>query len=164
MSNLQTVIKQVSNWETLTASQLFDSLQQKTIHYLDKKEYRLDDIAKLIGDENMNAFLDAVRAAGYDWMITQAANGFYPYEDPINTRLRLLNNPHATLLANHTNRMVSLFEQYNLTATLEEISKVQAELKLKIYVQQKIDMRTDQLQNYTERMYVWDGTGKEPEF
>jgi HEAT repeat protein len=126
---LDSLIQKISGWQQLNPQELFAQLDSKTILYQDKKPYRLDDIAKLIGDVNMNTFLDVVRAAGYDWMITQAASGFYPYEDPINSRLRLLNHPLCLQIANHTNRMISVLEQNNITTTVEEIAQVQASMK-----------------------------------
>jgi hypothetical protein len=165
MKTLQTLIDEVPNWQQLTPEQLLTKLEEKTIHYVDPKPYRLDDIAKLIGDVNMNTFLDVVRAAGYDWMITQAASGFYPYEDPINSRLRLLNHPLSLQIANHTNRMISLLEQNNLVTTPEEVAQVQASMKLALYVEAEIDKKQDQLNTYKEAMNLWDGTPEtEPEF
>lgn len=165
MTQLNQLISQIPNWQQLTPGQILTKLEEKTIHYVDKKYYRLDDIAKLIGDANMNTFLDVVRAAGYDWMITQAASGFYPYEDPINTRLKLLNHPLSLQIANHTNRMISLLEQNNLVATPEEVARVQASMKLALYVESKVDQKQDQLNCYKEAMQLWDGNpATEPEF
>lgn len=165
MTQLNQLINQIPNWQQLTPGQILTKLEEKTIHYVDKKYYRLDDIAKLIGDANMNTFLDVVRAAGYDWMITQAASGFYPYEDPINSRLRLLNHPLSLQIANHTNRMISLLEQKNIVTTPEEVARVQASMKLALYVESKIDQKQDQLNRYKEAMQLWDGNpATEPEF
>lgn len=164
MSTLQTLIEEVPNWRQLAPQEILACLEQKTVHYVDPKTYRLDDIAKLIGDVNMNTFLDVVRAAGYDWMITQAASGFYPYEDPINSRLRLLNHPLSLQIANHTNRMISLLEQHNITTTQEEVASIKASLLLEEYKRSKIDGYQDQLQAYREAMTGWNGIGPEPEF
>lgn len=165
MTQLNQLISQIPNWQQLTPGQILAKLEEKTIHYVDKKYYRLDDIAKLIGDANMNTFLDVVRAAGYDWMITQAASGFYPYEDPINTRLKLLNHPLSLQIANHTNRMISLLEQHNIVTTPEEVARVQASMKLALYVESQIDKKQDQLNCYKEAMQLWDGNpATEPEF
>lgn len=162
---LDSLIQKISGWQQLSPQELFAQLDSKTICYLDKRQYRLDDIAKLIGDANMNTFLDVVRAAGYDWMITQAASGFYPYEDPINSRLRLLNHPLSLQIANHTNRMISLLEENNITTTVEEVAQAQAAMKLALYVESKIDKKQDQLNCYKEAMQLWDGNpATEPEF
>ena len=165
MSNLQTLISQIPNWKEQSPVTLFDILDQKTVQYVDLKEYRLVDIAKLIGDENMATFLNVVKAAGYDWMITEAASGFKPGDDPINTRLRLLNHPLSLQIASHTNRMISVLEQNSITTTPEGVAEVQAAMLLELYKQTKIDYAQDQLQAYREAMTVWDGTPEtEPRF
>jgi hypothetical protein len=163
--DINQLIQSLPSWQQLNPQELFAQLDSKTILYQDKKTYRLDDIAKLIGDANMNTFLDVVRAAGYDWMITQAATGFYPYEDPINSRLRLLNHPLSLQIANHTNRMISILEQNNLVTTPEEVAQVQASMKLALYVEAQIDRKQDQLNTYKEAMNLWDGNpDTEPRF
>ena len=164
MSNLNQLISQIPNWQQLTPGEILARLDEKTIHYVDLKQYRLVDVAKLIGDANMATFLSVVKSAGYDWMITEAASGFTPGDDPINTRLKLLNHPLSLQIANHTNRMISLLEQNNITTTVEEVFQVQASMKLALYVESKIDQKQDQLNSYKEAMQLWDGTGKEPEF
>jgi len=123
---MKKIIEQVAGWRDFSAKEILAILQEKTIQYVDKKQYRLDDIAKLIGDSNMNIFLDVVRAAGYDWMITQAASGFFPYEDPINSRLRALGHPLSLQIADHTNRMISVLEQNGLDPTETEIEDAKA--------------------------------------
>ena len=164
MSNLQTLISQIPNWQEQSPVTLFNILNEKTIQYADPKQYRLVDIAKLIGDENMTTFLSVVKAAGYDWMITEAASGFEPGADPINTRLRLLNHPLSLQIADHTRRLISQLEQANITTTPEEVAQVQASMKLDLYKQSKIDVKQDQLNFYKLSMDLWDGTGPEPEF
>ncbi len=57
MKPIQTLIEEVPNWRQLTPQEILARLEQKTVHYVDPKTYRLVDIAKLIGDENMPAFL-----------------------------------------------------------------------------------------------------------
>lgn len=164
MTQLNQLISQIPSWQELTPVQLLTKLEEKTVHYVDLKQYRLVDVAKLIGDDNMATFLSVVKSAGYDWMITEAASGFVPGDDPINTRLRLLNHPLSLQIANHTNRMISLLEEKKISTTIEEIGQVQASMKLAIYVELQIDKKQDQLNNYKEAMQLWDGTEPEPEF
>lgn len=165
MDTLQKVIQNIPNWQQLTPVQLLTRLEEKTIHYVDLRQYRLVDVAKLIGDENMATFLTVVKSAGYDWMITEAASGFAPGDDPINTRLRLLNHPLSLQIANHTNRMISSLEQNNIVTTPEEVARVQASMKLALYVEAQIDKKQDQLNTYKEAMNLWDGNPEtEPEF
>lgn len=164
MTQLNQLISQIPSWQQLTPVQLLTKLEEKTVHYVDLKQYRLVDVAKLIGDDNMATFLSVVKSAGYDWMITEAASGFVPGDDPINTRLRLLNHPLSLQIANHTNRMISLLEEKKISTTIEEIGQVQASMKLAIYVELQIDKKQDQLNNYKEAMQLWDGTEPEPEF
>lgn len=129
MDTLKKAIQNISNWQQLTPGQILTRLEEKTIHYVDPRQYRLVDVAKLIGDENMATFLSVVKSAGYDWMITEAASGFTPGDDPINSRLRLLSHPLSLQIANHTNRMISLLEQSNITTTVGEVAQVQASMK-----------------------------------
>ena len=157
MTQLNQLISQIPNWQQLTPGQILAKLEEKTIHYVDTKEYRLVDIAKLIGDANMATFLAVVKMAGYDWMISEAANGFVPGDDPINTRLRLLNHPLSIQIADHTNRLISSLEQANITTTPEEVAQVQASMKLDLYKQSKIDVKQDQLNCYKVAMDLWDG-------
>lgn len=164
MKTLQTLIQEVPNWKQLTPQEILARLEQKNVHYVDPKTYRLVDIAKLIGDENMPAFLKVVKDSGYDWMITEAASGVRLGDDPINTRLKLLNHPVALTLANHTNRMVSLLEQHGITTTQEEVTSIKASLLLEEYKQSKVDNYQDRLQAYREAMTAYNGTGLEPEF
>lgn len=125
---LDKLIRGINNWQQLTPEQILARLEEKTIHYVDLKQYRLVDIAKLIGDANMATFLSVVRSAGYDWMITEAANGFFPGDDPINTRLRLLGHPLSLQIANHTNRMISFLEQSGLDPTEKDIEEAKSSL------------------------------------
>jgi len=165
MDTLQKVIQSIPNWQQLTPVQLLTRLEEKTIHYVDLRQYRLVDVAKLIGDENMATFLTVVKSAGYDWMITEAASGFVPGDDPINSRLRLLNHPLSLQIANHTNRMISLLEENKISTAIEEVGQVQASMKLALYVGFKIDKKQDQLNRYKEAMQLWDGNpDTEPEF
>lgn len=163
MSQLTQLIRNVPDWQELTSEQLLSKLEEKTIHYIDPKIYRLVDIAKLIGDENMPAFLAVVRQAGYDWMITEAASGVQLGDNPINARLRLLNHPVSIMLADYTNRMVSVLEQSNITTTQEEVAQVQASMKFDLYKQSKIDAAQDRVIAYREAMTVYNGVGPEPE-
>lgn len=163
MSQLSQFIRNVPDWQELTSEQLLSKLEEKTIHYIDPKIYRLVDIAKLIGDENMPAFLAVVRQAGYDWMITEAASGVQLGDNPINARLRILNHPVSIMLADYTNRMISVLEQSNITTTQEEVAQVQASMKFDLYKQSKIDAAQDRVIAYREAMTVYNGVGPEPE-
>ena len=129
MDTLKKVIQNIFNWQQLTPGQILTRLEEKTIHYVDPRQYRLVDVAKLIGDENMATFLSVVKSAGYDWMITEAASGFTPGDDPINSRLRLLGHPLSLQIANHTNRMISVLEQNGLNPTEDEIEDARQSLK-----------------------------------
>lgn len=160
---IKTLIQQISNWKELSSSELLSRLQEKTIQYLDKKQYRLDDIAKLIGEANMNTFLDVVRAAGYDWMITQAASGFYPYEDPINSRLRALGHPLSIQIADHTNRMISILEQNGLDSTEAEIEEAKQSLLLEDRKQQLMTTNAERWNQFCNAVDTWDGVSAQPE-
>jgi hypothetical protein len=162
---IQQLIQAIPSWQTLTPVQLHTVLEEKNVQYLDLKMYRLTEIAKFIGGDNMPAFLTLVKQAGYEWMITEAASGVQLGDPSINTRLRALNHPVAIALANHTNRMISVLEQNNITTTPEEVGEAQAKLLLEIYKQTKTDYAQDYTQAYREAMNVWDGNPEtEPEF
>ena len=162
---IQELIQAIPSWQTLTPVQLRTVLEEKNIQYLDLKMYRLTEIAKFIGGDNMPAFLTLVKQAGYEWMITEAASGVQLGDPSINTRLRALNHPVAIALANHTNRMISVLEQNHITTTPEEVGEVQAKLLLELYKISKIDEKQDQVQAYREAMTIWDGNPAiEPEF
>jgi hypothetical protein len=125
---LKQLIKAISDWQILTPVQLFNILKEKNIHYIDPKMYRLTEIAKFIGGDNMSAFLTLVKQAGYEWMITEAASGVYLGDPSVNSRLRALNHPIAIALANHTNRMISILEQAGIDSNELEIVDAKAEL------------------------------------
>ena len=162
---LKQLIQAIPDWQTLTPVQLHTVLEEKNVQYLDLKMYRLTEIAKFIGGDSMPAFLTLVKQAGYEWMITEAASGVQLGDPSINTRLRALNHPVAIALANHTNRMISILEQNNITTTPEEVGEVQAAMLLELYKQTKIDEKQDRLQAYREAMNVWDGNPEtEPRF
>lgn len=162
---IQELIQAIPNWQTITPVQLLTLLEEKNVQYVDLKMYRLTEIAKFIGGDNMPAFLTLVKQAGYEWMITEAASGVQLGDPSINTRLRALNHPVAIALANHTKRMISVLEQNNIATTLEGVAQAQAELLLELYKTVKIDEKQDQLQAYREAMAVWDGNpATKPEF
>lgn len=160
---LNTLILQISNWQNLSSADILSELQAKTIQYVDQKTYRLVDIAKLIGDENMATFLGVVRAAGYDWMITEAASGFVPGDDPVNSRLRMLNHPLSIQIANHTNRMISVLEEAGLQPTLQEIADTQASMLLEDCKQSLISQNAVRWNAFCEAVNNWDGVSPAPE-
>lgn len=163
MSQLTQLIQQIENWQQLTPEQLLGKLEEKTIHYVDRKKYDLMDIAKMIGDEYMPGFLALVKSTGREWIITQASVGVPLGDEPVNMRLRAMNHPIATKLADHTNRMISVLEQNNITTSLEEVTQVQASMKFNLYRQSKIDAAQDRVIVYREAMTVYNGVGPEPE-
>ena len=163
MSILQQLISAVPDWQSKTSAVILSELQQKTVHYKDNSTYRLVDIAKLIGDENMAAFLSIVKAAGYEWMITEAASGFEPGDDPINARLRLLGHPLSIKIAEHTNRMVSILEQHNVTATIEDVMRAQASMLLEDRKQSLISQNAARWNAFCEAVNNWDGVSPAPE-
>lgn len=160
---LSTMISQISDWQNLTSADILSKLQAKTIKYVDEKTYRLVDIAKLIGDENMATFLGVVRAAGYDWMITEAASGFVPGDDPVNSRLRMLNNPLSIQIANHTNRMISVLEEAGLQPTLQDVADTQASMLLEDRKQSLISQNAIRWNTFCEAINNWDGVSPVPE-
>lgn len=165
IQELKQLIQAIPDWKTITPVQLLTLLEEKNVQYVDLKMYRLTEIAKFIGGDNMPAFLTLVKQAGYEWMITEAASGVQLGDPSINTRLRTLNHPVAIALANHTNRMISVLEQNNITTTPEEVGEVQAAMLLGLYKQTKTDYAQDYTQAYLEAMTIWDGTPEtEPRF
>lgn len=163
MTQLNQLISQIPSWQQLTPGQILDKLEEKTLRYVDTKTYRLVDIAKLIGDANMAAFLSVVKSAGYDWMITEAASGFIPGDDPINTRLRLLGHPLSLQIANHTNRMISVLEQSGLVPTESEIGEAKAFLLLEEQKQQLMTGSAIRWNQFCNAVDSWDGTEPRPE-
>lgn len=163
MTQLNQLISQIPNWQQLTQGQILAKLEEKKIRYVDTKTYRLVDIAKLIGDENMATFLNVVKSAGYDWMITEAASGFTPGDDPINTRLKLLNHPLSLEIANHTNRMISVLEEAGLQPTLQEIANTQASMLLEDRKQSLISQNATRWNAFCEAVNNWDGVSPVPE-
>lgn len=162
MNQLNELTNQIPNWQQLTPRQILAKLEERTIQYVDTKTYRLVDIAKLIGDENMATFLSVVKSAGYDWMITEAASGFVPGDDPINTRLRLLGHPLSIQIADHTNRMVSILEQNGLNPTEAEIEDAKQSLLLEDRKRQLIATEADRWNRFVEAVGNWDGITDPP--
>jgi hypothetical protein len=152
----------VENWQAISPIELFEKLNEPTFRYVDKKSYRLVDIAKLIGDENMQMFLDVVKISGYEWMISETAVGTQLGDDPINARLRALNHPVATMLANHTNRIVSILERAGITATIDEVQSVQKALLLNADKKMREKAAQDRTQAYREKLTLWPGFPEPP--
>lgn len=160
---IENLIVRVENWRTLSPQALLSNLQEKNIRYVDPKTYRLVDIAKLIGDENMPTFLSVVKQSGYDWMITEAANGVQLGDDPINTRLRLLNHPVSIMLADHTNRMISVLEEAGLQPSLQDVADTQASMLLEDRKQSLISQNAIRWNTFCEAINNWDGISPVPE-
>ena len=155
---LEKVISQIPDWQTLTTEQLLAKLNEKTQLYVDLRQYRLVDVAKVISDTNMNSFLEAVRATDHSWMIDEAAVGFQPGDEPINARLKAIDNVYAKVLAEHTRRYISLLELRQITSpSLQEISKTQFDMKLELEKQRMDDEATDRLYRHRENISRWDG-------
>jgi len=156
-SKLKDIIDRVPNWDTITPGELFAALNAKTVLYVDTKQYRLVDVARVIHADNMENFLAAVEAAKLQWMIMETAVGFTPGAEDINTKLKAIDNPYARQLAEHTRRFKSLLETYNLETTPQEVEQVQEELKLDQVRQQEIDSDLDKHYAYVEAIMKWDG-------
>lgn len=154
---LETAIREIPSWETLTKDELFVELYKPTKHHQDLRVYDLIDIAKVIGDTNMNNFLEAVKATQYKWMVEHGLPKFVPGDEPINTRLKQIDNVYAKQLAEHTNRMVSLVEYYNLLPSLQEISEVRFKMLTDIEKQRLTDIAVDAHQLHLERIGSWNG-------
>lgn len=163
MTQLNHLISQIPNWQQLTTVQILAKLEEKTIRYVDTKTYRLVDIAKLIGDANMATFLSVVKSAGYDWMITEAASGFVPGDDPINTRLRLLGHTLSIQIADHTNRMISTLEQNGLDPTESEIEEAKQSLLLEDRKRQLMTANAERWNQFCNAVDAWDGVSVQPE-
>jgi len=154
---LQLIIALVPNWNTLSPGELQASLNAKNQLYVDLKKYNLIEVARVIGTANMNNFIEAVQAAGHNWMIQQATSDFTPGEEFQNAELVKITNVFAQQLAKHTRRVVSLLELHQLNPTLQEISQAQFDLNLKLEIQREDDEATDRLYRHRENLSRWDG-------
>lgn len=156
---LQLAISQVNAWESLTVNALYVKLHEKTQLYVDKRKYNLVEVAKVIGSQNMSAFLESVRAADRAWMIDQAAVEFYPGEEPINQELRAVDSVYAKALADHTYRYISLLEKEGFTTSpsLQEVERVHSMMKLTLLRLVEVDLITDKFHADLEAVDRWDG-------
>ena len=154
---LQLVIALVPNWNTLSPGELQAALNARNQLYVDLKKYNLIEVARVIGTANMNNFIEAVQAAGHNWMIQQATSDFTPGEEFQNAELVKIPNVFAQQLAKHTRRVVSLLELHQLNPTLQEISQAQFDLNLKLEIQREDDEATDRLYRHRENLSRWDG-------
>ena len=155
---LTDTITQVTKWDTLTPEELLTALNKKDRLYVNLKKFNLIDVARVIGAANMNNFIEAVQAAGHNWMIQQATSDFTPGDEFQNAELLKINNVYARQLATHTRRMVNLIELYQLPApTIQEVSQAQFDVKLQHEKQQKADDADDKVMVYKENLSKWDG-------
>lgn len=155
---LTDIITQVTKWDTLTPEELLTALNRKDRLYVNLKKFNLIDVARVIGAANMNNFIEAVQAAGHNWMIQQATSDFTPGDEFQNAELLKIDNVYARQLATHTRRAASLIELYQLPApSLQEVELAQYALKLVQEIQQMDDEATDRLYRYRENLNRWDG-------
>lgn len=157
--SLELAISQVPSWENLTSNELLLKLHEKTQPYRDAKKYDLVEVAKVIGPQNMSAFVDAVRSADRGWILDQAAVGFFPGEDPVNAELKAINSIHTQTLAAYTCRYISLLEKEGLTTppSLQEVETVHANLKLLLVRVVTCDELTDSYYSIKEEIGRWNG-------
>lgn len=176
MGTLQTLISNISDWQTLSPDEILATLSARTILFRDDGNWTWKGIAAVIdqdtghrfGREGCKRLQDALKAAGEELWVSQISAGM-PLTDPeIQGVLRYLDQvgavPGARHIADAVLRNVSPLEQANITTTPEEVAQVQASMKLDLYKQAKIDVKQDQLNCYRVAMDLWDGTGPEPEF
>lgn len=155
---LTEVITKVTNWDTLSPGELLAALNIKDRLYVNLKKFNLIEVARVIGAANMNNFIEAVQAAGHNWMIQQATSDFTPGDEFQNAELLKIDNVYARQLATHTRRVVSLIELNQLpNPTLQEVAQAQFDVKLKLEQQQMDDEATDRLYRHRENIYKWDG-------
>lgn len=155
---LTEVITKVTNWDTLSPGELLAALNIKDRLYVNLKKFNLIEVARVIGAANMNNFIEAVQAAGHNWMIQQATSDFTPGDEFQNAELMKIDNVYARQLATHTRRVVSLIELNQLpNPTLQEIAQAQFDVKLELEKQQMDDEATDRLYRHRENISKWDG-------
>lgn len=155
---LTEVITKVTNWDTLSPGELLAALNTKDRLYVNLKKFNLIEVARVIGAANMNNFIEAVQAAGHNWMIQQATSDFTPGDEFQNAELMKIDNVYARQLATHTRRVVSLIELNQLpNPTLQEIAQAQFDVKLELEKQQMDDEATDRLYRHRENISKWDG-------
>ena len=174
---LRKLIAEVQDWQTKQASQLFSELCERVLDYEDKSDWTWTGIAGVVNQDTGERFgrhgckllQDALLAAGEGLWVSQISAGMPLNDAEIRAVLRHLDNvgvvPGARFIADAVLRQISVLEKHNITTTVEEVARVQASMKLALYVEAQIDKKQDQLNTYKEAMNLWDGNpDTEPSF
>lgn len=175
MTVLANLIRNIPDWNQLSAAALFTTLSQKDIPYRDDSDWTWKGIALVyvtetgqrFGREGCKKLQDALKSQGEELWVSQISSGMSLTDSEIQEVLLNLDQlgvvPGARHVAEAVLRNISLLEQSGITTTQAEVAQVQTAMKFDLYKQSKIDAAQDRLIAYREAMTVYNGVGPEPE-
>ena len=122
---LKSLIQSIPDWQSLTASQVWEALSSLSIKKTDPNKWKSIDLAKLIGWNQVDDFFVYLADNKCQWVVNLAAgDGLAIGDDPINAVLKSFNNPVCQQLAELGIHYVSILEDHGLSPTQEEVSQV----------------------------------------
>lgn len=175
MTKLVDLINSIPDWDTMPPEALFAKLSQRDIPYRDDRPWTWQGIGLVVtetgqrfGRDGCKKLQDALLAAGELLWVSQISAGMSLTDAEIQGVLRHLDQtgvvPGARHVADAVLRKINLLEQHGITTTLEAVAEAQSYLKIKKYCKEKVDHYENRLIAYREKMDIYNGTGKEPEF
>jgi len=156
--NLAELISRLDNWQLGTVDDVWAVLNIPTILYVNDASINLVDFGSIIGQEQVDGFIEYLKSINLDWVVIQAAGNGLPIGDPrINELLLSIGHEDATKLATEGRRQISILEMFNVSATKSEVEECLNAMKLKFEKEQIDDSWKDRLQAARERLTVWNG-------
>lgn len=157
------LIKQIPNYQSLTAQQITDSLNTPSVQRVDSQLYTWAGVALLVGPQNAEALRVALEQNGMGWVVHQLGGSGIQLSNPM-VQAALLGFhqaevPGCQALALQGISMISALENAGLPpATSQSVG----EALFTISKESKKLAAVERYNSYIEALEAWNGTGEEP--
>lgn len=164
---MQNFIKQIPNWQSLTANQIVSALNEPTIEFVDPALYTWAGVALIAGPEGAEGLRVALEQNGMGWAVHQLGGSGIQLSNPMVQQALLgfaqAGVPGCATLAATGKRNISLLEQAGLPpATVESVTEALAAIALAAAKQAKIAGASSRYNAFIDAVESWDGIGEGP--
>jgi hypothetical protein len=157
---IKEIIKSLE-YKSLSAEQVYEKLNEKTIVFIDEEFWTWAGIADIIGNVGAEHLRVALSEGGMGWAVHQlGGKGLVLSREDIQAALYYLNSlnvPGMENLALHVKKNISILEKNNISTTIEEVQDIINEINLEDLKKSKIDEALDRLYNYKINITSWSG-------
>ena len=158
MATYRNVVALIDGWQTKTDAELIEAATAKSLPWSDPDKWTLLGIAKLIGPQNVSAFLSFLSDINYGWVGTQAAGAGVPIGDEaFNAAMRAIEHPFCQAIADAGRKMVSLCDLQGLPNDGQRVVEAARQMRVEKRKEDKLRVDASRWNRHVKAVELWDG-------